>query len=687
VNAGGLGLGRLDAALEREILRLRARYQLTLDEFRGLYVSDEQVDALLAAEGGDAGVVLPPLAPARELVGVIARFGLDGTAADVLLLALAPDIEPKYGTLVAYLNDDVRRRWPTVDLARRLFGPGVVSTLAPDGALFGPGLLVPLPVAEARVAQPLQEFAAHPVLVEHLLGRSVRPVVPTETMEAAGDAGSLAGLEEALGGGMLAILTGDSADRAASVGGLAARAGREIVRCVPASAAELRDAMLAARLADALLVVEPDALALPALVPALRVVQAPVFLLAPPGDAWRAALAGCAGLRIACAPPDRSARQMLWTEALRRAGLRAPGDAVAEVADRFRLSGRQIEAAAASLRLVRGGAVPRGACGGAGDAAVRSGAARGVAASGNAGRCGAADLIAAAREQSGADLAGLAKRVALSHAWEDLVLPLTCLQQLRRFAAAIRHRERVFAGWGVSGGPGLTALFGGGPGTGKTMSAGVLAREAGLDLWRIDLSAVVSKYIGDTEKHLDQIFDRARDGNAVLFFDEADALFGKRSEVKDAHDRYANIEVAYLLQRLEAYDGVVILATNLARNIDPAFGRRLHFVIDFPLPDAALRERLWRAALPPRAPLAADLDTAFLARQFALAGGDIRVAALDAAFAAAADNEPIDMVRLLQAVGRQLLKQGKVPQGSDLREYRALVADADARSARPLAAE
>jgi SpoVK/Ycf46/Vps4 family AAA+-type ATPase len=214
----------------------------------------------------------------------------------------------------------------------------------------------------------------------------------------------------------------------------------------------------------------------------------------------------------------------------------------------------------------------------------------------------------------------------------------------------------------------------------------VLAREAGLDLWRIDLSKVLSKWIGETEKHLDRIFAQARDGNAILFFDEADAMFGKRSEVKEAHDRYANIEVAYLLQRLESYDGVVILATNLARNIDPAFSRRLHFVIDFPLPDPALREQLWRAALPARAPLADDLDVGFLARQFAFAGGDIRVAVLDAAFAAAADESPIDMSRLLQAVARQLLKQGKVPQGSEFQHYHSTRAQTSAPAPRQRAA-
>lgn len=182
---------------------------------------------------------------------------------------------------------------------------------------------------------------------------------------------------------------------------------------------------------------------------------------------------------------------------------------------------------------------------------------------------------------------------------------------------------------------------------------------------------MISRWVGETEKHLDRVFALARDGNAILFFDEADALFGKRSEVKDAHDRYANLEVAFLLQRLEVFEGVVILASNLARNLDQAFGRRLHFTIDFPLPDAGLRERLWRAAIPPGAPLAADVDFGFLAGQFAFAGGDIRVAVLDAAFAAAAHDEAIDMARLCQAVSRQLLKQGKVPVVSEFRQYLA----------------
>jgi ATPase family associated with various cellular activities (AAA) len=360
---------------------------------------------------------------------------------------------------------------------------------------------------------------------------------------------------------------------------------------------------------------------------------------------------------IPLSAPDGALRRRFWAAAAQRAGLLTDAPALTNAAERFRLSAWQIDTATLSLRLSLG-LKPR-----------------------EQATVGADALVASARRQAGVELGGLAQRIAPEQGWQDLVLPPACLTQLRRLGGAIRHRERVFAEWGFTGGPGVTALFSGSPGTGKSMSAAVIAREAGLDLWRIDLSAVVSKYIGETEKHLDRVFALARDGNAILFFDEADALFGKRSEVKDAHDRYANIEVAFLLQRLEAFDGVVILASNLAGNVDPAFSRRMHFVVEFPLPDPALRERLWRAAIPKRAPVADDVDLAFLAREFTLTGGDIRVAALDAAFAAAADEEAIDMGRLCKAVSRQLLKKGKVPDPGDFRQYQALLASAEARMA------
>ena len=207
------------------------------------------------------------------------------------------------------------------------------------------------------------------------------------------------------------------------------------------------------------------------------------------------------------------------------------------------------------------------------------------------------------------------------------------------------------------------------------MTAGVIARDLGLDLYKIDLSGIVSKYIGETEKNLDRIFRAAQCSNAILFFDEADALFGKRSEVKDAHDRYANIEVAYLLQKIEEYEGVVILASNLSKNIDEAFSRRMHYVVEFPLPDEAHRERLWRGMFPPEVPLGEDVDFQFLAKQFPIPGGDIRNVALEAAFLAAQDGKVVTMKQLATALARQMMKQGKIPSATDFKQYHALIHD------------
>jgi SpoVK/Ycf46/Vps4 family AAA+-type ATPase len=201
------------------------------------------------------------------------------------------------------------------------------------------------------------------------------------------------------------------------------------------------------------------------------------------------------------------------------------------------------------------------------------------------------------------------------------------------------------------------------------MAAAIIAKTLQLEMQRIEVGAVASKYIGETEKNLDRAFAAARRGNAVLFIDEADALLGKRSEVKDAHDRYANVEIAYLLQKMEDHDGIVILASNLAQNIDEAFSRRMQFVVEFPPPDEVARERLWRQMFPPDAPLAPDVDFAFLARQFEFAGGDIRNIVLDAAFRAAQEGSTIRLAHLLRAVAAQYAKEGKVLTGTDLREY------------------
>jgi SpoVK/Ycf46/Vps4 family AAA+-type ATPase len=273
------------------------------------------------------------------------------------------------------------------------------------------------------------------------------------------------------------------------------------------------------------------------------------------------------------------------------------------------------------------------------------------------------DLHAACRAQSGRKLGALSRKIEPRYTWPDIILPEDSLAQLREICQRVAQRHRVLGEWGfdrkLSLGKGVNALFAGPSGTGKTMAAEIIANELGLDIYQIDLSGVVSKYIGETEKNLDAIFMAAESANAILFFDEADALFGKRSEVRDSHDRYANIEISYLLQKMEAYEGVAILATNLRQNLDDSFVRRLAFTIHFPFPDEADRGRIWAGIWPAETPLDGEVDLGLLARQFKLSGGNIKNVALAAAFLAAEDGGVIKMPHLLQATRREYQKLGK----------------------------
>ena len=291
--------------------------------------------------------------------------------------------------------------------------------------------------------------------------------------------------------------------------------------------------------------------------------------------------------------------------------------------------------------------------------------AAGAAALGQAASAGTeqlGDLVwEACRVQARPGLDDLAQRIEPVAGWDELVLPEPQRATLREIAAHARHRATVYEDWGFGGrgarGLGISALFAGASGTGKTLAAEVLARELRLDLYRIDLSQVVSKYIGETEKNLRRVFDAAEEGGAVLLFDEADALFGKRSEVKDSHDRYANIEVSYLLQRMEAYRGLAILTTNMKNALDPAFLRRLRFVVQFPFPDAAQRAAIWRRIFPPATPTD-GLDVEQLAR-LNVTGGNIHNIALNAAFLAAEAGEPVRMAHLLRAAHGEYAKLEK----------------------------
>jgi len=282
-----------------------------------------------------------------------------------------------------------------------------------------------------------------------------------------------------------------------------------------------------------------------------------------------------------------------------------------------------------------------------------------------------ARLWAICRSQARLRMDGLAQRVDSEAGWDDLILAAPQERILREIKLRVKHRSQVYGRWefgrGTSRGLGITVLFAGASGTGKTLAAEVLANELHLDLYRIDLSAVVSKYIGETEKSLRHVFDAAEERAAILLFDEADALFGKRSEVKDSHDRHANIEVSYLLQRMDAYRGLAILTTNLKQSLDPAFARRIQFVVDFPFPSVEERVAIWERSFPAAAPVA-GIDPCKLAR-LNMAGGSIRNMALTAAFLAAEDGEPIQMKHLLQAARAEGLKLERNISDAETRDW------------------
>ena len=368
-------------------------------------------------------------------------------------------------------------------------------------------------------------------------------------------------------------------------------------------------------------------------------------MVAAPSRGASLALGDRTVLLVEAPPPTYAERQQAWTDLT---GVEDTRD----VAAKFRLSMGQIVEAAEVARL----------------AASARGEERPLPL-GPGPRLAPGVLLAARRARLAA-AAGLP-------AGMDLVVPDRQLELLQSISAYLRHRDRVLSDWGydrsVARTQGLKVLFAGESGTGKTMAAQVLAAELGLELFRVDLATIVSKYIGETEKNLDRIFGAADGSNAILFFDEADALFGKRSEISDSHDRYANIEVAYLLQKMEGYAGAVILATNYRRNIDDAFVRRLDFVIDFPFPEAEDRKRIWRLLLPEEAPLADDLDIDFLATQFKLSGGSIRNCSLSAAFQAADDEGVIGMRHLVRAVALEYGKQGRLTLEADFEHFHELI--------------
>jgi ATP-dependent 26S proteasome regulatory subunit len=682
-------LQRLDLLLHREILRLRAGYQLSLDEFRGLYISDEQVNQLidraLNYEGATSTTEeLTARAEALRAANLnqcgdspwrrlAHKFSLSPLEQDILLLAVAPEIDIKYETLYAYLNNDITRKWPTCDLVMRLCAgnadqkPDVRCCLMPEATLFGSSLLQPIPSIPARPTWLATGFSAATAVSHYMYGvacldahltsfvKLKTPVVEWDRISI--PAHLRAALQHLLNHHArssaampLLVFTGRAgAGREATAGAICGELGLPLLRVDLELLRSTGENI--GRLTQALFDKEskplPDA---QSFIKALTPADGPVFIACETATPWRELLSGHRAVCFYFDTPDYAARLKLWEDALATTNASPARTELEALADRFGFTPGQINSAVAS--------------------AVDAQALFGQS-------LDSASLFEAARAQSDQSLGNLAVKVKTIHTWEDLILPRVALQRVKEVTAAIKYRHIVYSEWGfersIASGKGLKALFAGASGTGKTMTAGVIARELGLDLYKIDLSGIVSKYIGETEKNLDRIFRAAQSSNAILFFDEADALFGKRSEVKDAHDRYANIEVAYLLQKVEEYEGVVILASNLSKNIDESFSRRMHYVVEFPLPDEVHREKLWRSMFPPQAPLGQDVDFQFLSKQFSLAGGDIRNVALDAAFLAAQDGQVVTMKQLVKAMARQMMKQGRIPSTTDFKQHHGLI--------------
>ena len=639
---------------------------------QGLFITEADVARVLArrplAPGRDTPTAMADLLSSAEepsddrLSELAPVFGLEILDLAILLVALAPDVDARFEDLFAYLADNVTRRRPTVALALELCGVSLASAsarsrLRPEAPLRRYRLLT---LEEPNLPFPSRALQVPDRVVDHLLGGDVPDelVAPLALPPLAVPSPHADAIERALKGhvGLFYLRSPGGAPNFAEAAGALVEMGLSVLTVDLArvgSEDDPKDVAVAvareAGLLQAGLVAGPiDDLAQrhPGAIEALARSPGPTLLLG--SRAWEPVWTSAVPLTLDVGSPQAGDAEEVWRALLDGDGELA-GD-LGGITSTFRLAPHQM------LRAAQAARAHAHSHGGALDAeAVRAGA----------------------RAQNGGGLETLARRVRPRASGDDLVLPEPATGQVQEIAMRARMRHRVVGEWRMHGlgskGDGITALFAGPSGTGKTLAAEVIAGQLGLDLYVVDLSSVVDKYIGETEKNLERIFTGAQGLNGVLFFDEADALFGKRSAVSDGHDRYANIEVAFLLQRMEQFDGVSLLATNLTANMDDAFARRVDVRIIFPQPEAPERRRLWARHLPPTLPVADDVDLDFLAQSFRLAGGDIRNITVAAAYAAADRGEPVGMAHLIRATAREYRKLGRLCTEEEFGPYLELV--------------
>jgi hypothetical protein len=692
-------LSWLDIRLEQEVRCWQAAGKDPADRFRGLYISDADALSLVSRETptlpedelnalNQAAQIAAERIAALETqaaeqnyplrLGLLAEtFSLSQFEWWAFVVCLAPALELRYERLYAYLQDDVTRAYPGVDLLLSLLAPADRLARLDYRHYFHPlaslrrfRLILPVPESAQKPENALrQAFQPARGLVDWLLGHYTPHTalgdwadlyLPPEEQDEREEAFAIFQRPGFPAPRLLAtvkpILSFAGADPLQHL--IAARqiaaslerpllsvrlSGDSLETALEKLASAVRDARLLGALLylqDADVFLNPEGTLLPACFECLQLLDdfcifssrvAPRLASDMPGSDYPLMV-------IPFEPLSAAERVSLWQGALED----APHESITEadlraLCSQFSLSSGQI-LAAASTAMSR---------------ALQYGRS-----------LQPEDLFYAARFHSGHHLGELAHKIEPRYTWDDLVLPETQMEMLREMVNMVQARTLVLDEWGLgrklTAGQGVSALFSGPPGTGKTLAAQIMANQLGIDLYRIDLSTIISKYIGETEKNLERVFNEASHSNAILFFDEADTIFGKRSEVKDAHDRYANIEVGYLLQRMESYSGVSILATNLRANLDEAFTRRLQFIINFPFPDEEYRLKIWQVLLPPDMPRAETLDLKLMADRFKLAGGSIRNIIVSAAFLAASNGGKVEMRHLMHGARRELQKMGKL---------------------------
>ena len=703
-------LKRIDLLLHLHVLKIRQKKEV-VDGFQGLYVSDEEINSILddtyPANDEDQHIktIIELIAELEQEIeekkveslgrGITLTlpllaniFGLTPLEIDVVLICMAPELDTKYERLYAYLHNDATKKQPSVDLAlklvcntkeEKLYARQIFDVSAP---LVKHHILQFIDAPEEGKKTLLTRFIkVNDRIINYLLGFNLidTKIEPfTELIQPQTDLeeiflpeelkreidgiincreltdGTKCFLHGPYGVGKktvaqcmckelgIALLTVDLAylvNTDADFEAVISRSFRE---------AKLQDSAIFLAHFERLFSEDTkNVLYKNILVNALENCSGIVFIASEqPLELAVELPKGIFDIEIPV--PDYAMRKTIWEQYL--TGKNSEED-VSALANKFKFTAGQIKDAIASARKL---------------AVLHEREAITLE-----------DLYNGCRAQSNQKLTALAKRIKPKYHWDDLILPKEKKEQLEEVKNYIKNKGVVYHDWGfddkLSLGKGLNIMFSGTSGTGKTMAAEVIASELGLDLYKIDLSMVVSKYIGETEKNLNRIFKEAEQSNAILFFDEADALFGKRSEVRDSHDRYANIEISYLLQKMEENEGIVIMATNLSQNIDDAFMRRMHFNVEFSFPEEEYRYKIWRSLFPKEAPIAEDIDFEFLAKKFKLAGGNIKNIVVNAAFLAAEESGSITMEHVIKAAKREFQKIGKVCSQSEFGKYYEVV--------------